>query len=332
MAVVRILYSRGVPILKAALSTPRLMSIIPRSQKFLFAAILSTVLLSWQHSATAQTDANESILLRPIVVVDRPGWLKEEAFIGEYKRPEWTSKRRFGFSRVYIQQDPWQVSVEQWWRVRSYRDQGRKPRQLFISEIEIGLPGCLQLDIYGDWVHENGRSQSKDVAFELRWALADWDVIPLNPTLYGEYKVTDDAYGSDVFEVKLLLGDDITPRLHWAMNFSFEREINDSRANEFAISQGLSYTLIDQVLSIGLEMQYKYENEQGGRHNSTGDRKFGFGPSIQWRPTQNSWINIVGMFGGSAPSPAYEGYVIFGYNFGRIAQGPSVARPISAPR
>ncbi|MEZ5384585.1 MAG: hypothetical protein R3F13_03625 [Prosthecobacter sp.] len=190
----------------------------------------------------------------------------------------------------------------------------------------------MQLDIYGDWTHQNSRTRQKDLAFELRWALADWGVIPLNPTLYAEYKITDGSVGSEVYELKLLLGDDLAPRLHWALNFTFEREISRGRANEFAVSQGLSYTLIDQVLSAGVEVQYKYENEQSQRYNSMGNRKFGIGPSVQWRPTKNSWVNFVGMFGGSAPSPAFEGFIIFGYNFGRIEGSPSVSRPLSAPR
>lgn len=298
--------------------------------RLLAASVFALLLSASQQQASAQVDAMESILLKPIVVVDRPGWLKEEAFIGEMKRPEWTSKRRFGFSRVYIQQDPWQVSVEQWWRVRSFRDQGRKPEQKFIEEIEIGLPWRMQLDIYGDWGHENGRTKRQDMAFELRWALADWGVIPLNPTLYGEYKLSDGTYDSDYYEVKLLLGDDFTPRLHWALNFSYERQVARARNNELVISQGISYTLIDQLLSVGLEMQYKYENQQTARQN--GERKFALGPSVQIRPTPNSWINLVCMAGCSAPTPAIEGFVIFGYNFGRIASGPSLSRPVSAPR
>ena len=185
------------------------------------------------------------------------------------------------------------MGFEQWWRVRTYNDGG--PKQLFEEEIEIGLPHRMQLDIYWDWVHEGGVTQNKDLAVELRWALADWGKIPLNPTLYGEYKFTDPDFGGDVFEVKLLLGDEITPRLHWGMNFVYEREISGELANEFAVTQGFSYTLIDQVLSAGVEMQYKYENVAGERGN--GENKFQIGPSLQWRPTKKTHLDLVGLFG-----------------------------------
>lgn len=283
-------------------------------------------------SAAAQNSSvvpeGTSYTLSPIVVEGRPGWLDEESLIGEYKRPEWTSRRRFGTTRVYVQYEPWEVAVEQWWRVRTFHD--KHPRHLFMEEIAIGLPHRMQFDIYYDWAHENGRTQNKDVALELRWALADWDVIPLNPTLYIEYKATDGDYGADVWEAKLLLGDDITPRLHWAFNAVFEREISRGRANECALTQGISYTIIDQVLSAGVEMQYKYENEQGARQD--GVRKFQIGPSIQYNPSRSSWINLVALFGCTHESPAVEGFVVIGHNFGRAVGGRSLSRPVAAPR
>lgn len=67
-----------------------------------------------------------------------------------------------------------------------------------MQELAIGLPHRMQLDLYYDWAYEEGVTQNKDVAVELRWALADWDV----PTLYVEYKATDGSYGSDVWETK----------------------------------------------------------------------------------------------------------------------------------
>lgn len=279
------------------------------------------------HAAAAVGQAPD--ILSPVVVEGRAGWLDEEAYIGETKRPEWTSRRRFGTTRVYIQYEPWEVGVEQWWRVRSYYDQN--PRHLFMEELAIGLPNRMQLDLYYDWAHEGGRTRNKDFAVELRWALADWDVIPLNPTLYAEYKATDGAYGSDVWEAKILLGDEITPRLHWAFNAVYEREISRGRANEFALTQGLSYTIIDQTLSAGVEMQYKYENEQGGRQD--GERKFQIGPSLQFNPSRNTWINLVALFGCTRESPSVEGFIVVGHSFGKVAGGgQTLSRPVSAPR
>jgi hypothetical protein len=268
-------------------------------------------------------------VLSTVVVTARPGWLDEEQLIGETQRPEWTSRRRFGTTRTYIQYEPWEVAVEQWWRVRSYRNNGKTARQLFMQEIALGLPHRMQLDLYYDWAHEEGRTRNKDVAVELRWALADWGVLPLNPTLYAEYKATDGAYGSDVWETKLLLGTDLAPRLHWAFNAVYERECSRSLETEIALTQGLSYTVVDQKLSAGVEMQYKHQYSPG--HTNI-ENKFQVGPSVQYNPTRNSWINIVALGGCTADSPALEAFVVLGYNFGKGAGGRTVSRPTSAPR
>lgn len=75
-------------------------------------------------------------------------------------------------------------------------------------------------------------------------------------------------------------------------------------------------------------MQYKYE--QGGRQD--GEQKFQIGPSIQYSPTKNSWINLVAMFGCTRESPAIEGFIVVGHNFGKVTSGGSLSRPVSAPR
>ena len=268
-------------------------------------------------------------LMGTVVVTARPGWLDEEQWIGVTQRPEWTSRRRFGTTRTYIQYEPWEVAVEQWWRLRSYRNKSKTAAQLFMQEIALGLPYRMQFDLYYDWAHEDRRTRNKDVAMELRWALADWGVIPLNPTLYAEYKATDGAYGSDVWETKLLLGTDLAPRLHWAFNAAYERECTRGLDTEISLTQGLSYTVWDQKLSAGVEMQYKHQYSPG--HTNI-ENKFQIGPSFQYNPTRNFWVNLVVLGGCTGASPAGEAFVIVGYNFGKGAGGRTVSRPTSTPR
>ena len=257
------------------------------------------------------------------------GTLAEEVLVGPYNQPEWTEHRRFTTTRVFIQKEPWEIGLEQWYRVRHYRDGTTK--NLFIEELEIGLPNRMQVDIYWDWVHENHETSHKDVAFELRWALADWGKLPLNPTLYGEYKITDPKHGADVYEVKLLLGDAITPKIHWGMNFAFENEIGGEKAHEYAVTQGISYSVIDQVLSAGVEMQFKYENVAGERDN--GEHKFQVGPSLQWRINKNTHLDLVALFGCTNDSPRVEGFVILGWDFGGGESKPDIHyKPVSGMR
>src|SRR5215472_12312454 len=118
--------------------------------------------------------------------VNRPGWLRAEQFVGPYQQPEWTTARRFPSTRVYLQQMPWNTGFEQWVRFRHFKDGMDETR--FQEEFEVGFPHRFQLDLYETWaVDQDGRARQDEYSAEVRYALADWGKIPLNPTLYLEY-------------------------------------------------------------------------------------------------------------------------------------------------
>jgi hypothetical protein len=280
-------------------------------------ALLATLTLATVATATAQQPelhpANAVIVTGQSVLTSNLG---EQQPADESGRPEWTSHRRFGNTRVYIQQGPGEFGVEQWWRFKRNKD-GTAANRLQ-EEVEIGLPYRLQLDIYGNIEgDEHGRFHYDNTAFELRWAMADWGKIPLNPTFYGEYKVKSDRkYGPDVWEVKLLLGTDITPKLHWGFNFSREADLGGDKDVEWELTQGFSYSVIDQVLGVGVEMEYGDESVAGERGNP--ERRFLIGPTVQIRPTKNTHLDLVAMWNTAQDGPDFQGFVIFGYDFGRV--------------
>ncbi|BCU78000.1 transporter [Luteolibacter sp. LG18] len=243
---------------------------------------------------------------------------------GAYDQPEWLGSRRFATTRAYIQQDPWEVGVEQWWRSRS---DGGEWSHLFQEELEIGLPYRFQLDVYADWTLEDGDTDYKDTAVELRWALANWGKIPLNPTLYFEYKWVDADRGGNVVEPKILLSEDFGCGWHWAMNFVWEKELTDSQSEEWAVTQAISKTLIDSKLSVGLEMTYKWETSIGSRDNP--ESQFNIGPSIQWRPTTNSHVDVVTLFGTTEDGPDFEGWLVLGWDFGSGTHEDKAFAPVT---
>lgn len=249
--------------------------------------------------------------------------LDEEA-PGAYGQPEWLGARRFATTRAYIQQDPWEIGVEQWWRSR--RDGGNWSH-LFQEEIELGLPYRFQLDLYYDWTLENHHAEYEDTAIELRWAFADWGKIPLNPTLYLEYKFVDPDRGGDVLEPKLLLAEDFGCGWHWAMNFVWEKERTDSQSEEWAVTQAISKTIIDSKLSVGLEMTYKWETAIGSRDNP--EKQFNIGPSVQWRPTPESHIDVVTLFGTTKDGPDFEGWLVLGWDFGSGTKSDKSFAPVT---
>lgn len=63
-----------------------------------------------------------------------------------------------------------------------------KPDHRFTQEIEVGLPYRINLAMESELQAFAGEMQATTVSLEARWALADWNKIPLNPTIFGEYK------------------------------------------------------------------------------------------------------------------------------------------------
>lgn len=255
--------------------------------------------------------------------------LSEETPVGETQRPEWTGARRFTATRVYIQKEPWEVGVESWWRIKHKRD-GTLAHRL-LEEVEIGLPWRMQLDLYNDIEGDDtGAFHYQSFNVELRWALADWGKLWGNPTLYGEYKFADEHWGPDVYEVKLLLGDQIASRWHWGVNFVWEAEVGGEREQEFQVTGGLSYSLIDGKVGIGVEAFYDRDSVKGERGDAA--NIFAVGPSLQLRLTNRMHLDLNCMFGTNEDSERQIGYIILGYDFGPGGHAERQFNPISGRR
>ncbi len=236
--------------------------------------------------------------------------LAEEQLVGPNEQPEWTTRRRFATTRVYVLQ-PGQMEFEQWWKGQWPRE--GKANHLFQSEVEFGLPYRFQVDVYENLERTDlGTFQHQGVQTEARWALADWGKIPLNPTLYGEWAFNDHA--PDKYEVKLLLGEDLAPRWHWGFNVFYEQEVGGARGSEAGFAQAVSYTVLDEKLSVGLEM--KLERTSNPNLDGGPAVEFDLGPSIQWRITPRLHLDLVPLFGTTSDSPLVEAWVVFGFDFG----------------
>ncbi len=262
----------------------------------------------------------------PEVTITDANVLTEERSTGESGRPEWTSARRFPTTRVYIQKEPWQVGVETWWRYRHKRDGTSVSRAT--GEIEIGLPHRMQLDLYYDMVVDGSRhSRTEDFAAELRYALADWGKLPLNPTVYAEYKFVEDS--ADVLELKLLLGDQLPGGWHYGVNFVWEKELGGERTTEWQAVGGISKTLVDGKFSVGVEG--KYVHETNAENRSDPEHKFHVGPSFQWRMTDRFSVSTTALFGLSDDAPRQECWLVLSYDFGRGGDEAKY-KPISGRR
>lgn len=266
--------------------------------------------------------------------------LEEELPSGSYLQPEWTAKRPFAQTRVYVLPE-WQVSSEAGWDAK-FPEKG-KPQHLIQEEIEIGLPYRFQIDLEnhdqrGLFIPEEEKKKQnaniKEVddswhhrssAVELAYALGNWDEIFLNPVIKGEWKFN--ASAADNYEFKLLLGEELASRWHWALNLFFEQQIGDEREREFALSQALAYTVYDQLLNVGLEMKVSSESERDNR--SKMEAAFIIGPTMQVRPSAQTHIDIAPLFGIGEEAPMAEVLVFMGIDFDADGEKGEISEPTS---
>jgi hypothetical protein len=138
----------------------------------------------------------------------------------------------------------------------------RNPDHHWTQEVEVGLPYRINVAIENNIQRYDGDLQDATFSFEARYALADWDKIPLNPTIFAEYKtgigniLHDEGaptpahkFGPggfdtsmeipDAYELRLLLSEDFFDKIEWALNTFFEQETSGDRGREWGIAQSL---------------------------------------------------------------------------------------------
>ena len=136
----------------------------------------------------------------------------------------------------------------------------RKVDHNFTNELEVGLPWRFNVAIENSFENFGGTTQETSFSFEGRYAFADWDKIPLNPTVFSEYKIgignvlVDEGaptpgrrFGPhgfdqsqklpDSYELRLLLSEEFFGRIEWAMNTFLENETSGDRGREWGVAQ-----------------------------------------------------------------------------------------------
>lgn len=249
------------------------------------------------------------------VVPPLPGQLREEQRIGDYGQPRWTAHRRFPTTRVYVR-PPRELAFEWWLEMKQSLEDSDAARYRSQYEFEMGLGHRLQLDLYlqTEQAGHQAPLELKAEKLELRWALADWGVIPLNPTLYVEYVRQHD--GPPKLELKGLLGEELAPRWHFGFNVVFEHELGGELENEYALVSGLSYTISDSALSLGVEVKFETVDVGGDRLSFENWELLG-GPSLAWTPTPPMHVLLVALLGneteGDEKTALFEPTLVVGW-------------------
>ena len=228
------------------------------------------------------------------------------------------------------------------------------PDHLFTEEIEIGLPYRFGVAAEISQERFKGDTQNRALSLELRYALADWNKIPLNPTLFAEYKFgtgrilheerpsdemseeelarrvlngedmgggegdegEDKPHMPDAYEFRLLLSQDFGERVEWAMNLFFEQEVSGDRGREWGFAQSalMPVWLEHERFKAGIEMQYKNFTDKDTRDDPT--HGFVIGPTFAFKPTRNTRIDISPLFGVTDDSPRVQIFAVFSMLFG----------------
>ena len=229
------------------------------------------------------------------------------------------------------------------------------PDHMFTQEIEMGLPYRLGVAVETTFERFNGGGGPAFTSVEARYALADWGKIPLNPTVFFEYKFgtgpirheegmppgeegeegeEEEEEGGppqrpDAFEVRLLLAEEFGGRYEWAMNGFFEQENKLDRGREWGFAQSLVTPIIlpREQLKVGIEMEYKNFTVKDNRDDP--EHIFVIGPTAAFRTSKNTRFDVSTLFGCTDDSPRVSVFAVFSWILGPGGeQGPEA--PVSS--
>src|SRR5437660_2025865 len=225
------------------------------------------IISSVNHSARAQTETEQ-----PLVVT-------AEEVPSAYGAPPGLSRSRLSNTVNAYVLPPWSFFFGELYDGQGFRH--GPPGHLFTQEVEMGLPYRFNVAAEAQFERFNGGGGAQTVSLEARWALADWNKIPLNPTVFAEYKFgvgtirheevppppgereTQQEEGGppkvpDAYEVRLLLAQDFFERVEWAMNWFFEKENTGDRGREWGFSQAAMMPILlrNERLQVGIEVEY----------------------------------------------------------------------------
>jgi len=204
------------------------------------------------------------------------------------------------------------------------------PSQLFRQEIEMGLPARSTVGVQNQVEHFAGDARDRSFTLEGRYALANWNKLPLNPAISAEYRFGLSNTLPDSGELALLISHDFPHLIEWAMNIFVDREFGgkESTSAGFAQSIEIPVLLPEEQLEVGLEMQYRSGGETAGFRGTT--KGLAIGPTLAWRPTKKARFDLSPLIGCSDHTPAVQVFAVFSFSLG----GPATTDaeiPASAP-
>jgi hypothetical protein len=289
----------------------------------IFAAAL---LLAANNSARAQASTEEVVI-------------RGDDIGSAYGAPGAFSRTRFAPLTTAYVLPPWTFYVGEIYEGDAFRH--GPPDHLFTEEVEMGLPYRFGIAAEASFERFNGGGGASTASIEGRYALADWGKIPLNPTLFVEYKFgvgpirheeimppagaggeeEEEEEGGppqrpDAYEVRLLLADEFFQRIEWALNGFFEKENTGDRGREWGFAQSAVTPILlpREQLKVGVEMQYKNSTVKDTRGDP--EHTFVIGPTVAFRTSKSTRFDVSTLFGCTDDSPHIQVFAVFSWLLG----------------
>ena len=203
------------------------------------------------------------------------------------------------------------------------------PAQLFRQEIEMGLPARFTLGVQNQIERFAGDTSDRSFALEARYALANWNKLPLNPAISAEYRFGLSNATRDSGELALLISHDFPHLIEWAANIFVDRQFSGRESTNAGFAQSIEVPVLlpEEKLEVGLEMQYRSGGETIGQEGTI--KGLVIGPTLAWRPTKAVRFDLSPLIGCSDHTPAVQVFAVFSFSFGGPAAS-DVETPASA--
>jgi hypothetical protein len=260
-----------------------------------------------QAQDTSNAEPSAPITLSPVMVTGKKPSLHDVALesdrVGPVNQPEWTTRRAFAETDIYVIPSG-EIEFNQFY-ISSHPRQG-KPENLVESEFEFGLPWRTQFDVELNYSLDQGRAQYDATRVEVPHALADWGKILLNPALDAGWRFRNGE--SDSYQFRLLLAQELGKRWHFGANLGFEQQVGGERETDYELNTAVSYVAIDRRLTLGAELLVEYETDNADPSLT----QVMLGPTLLFKPSRNTHLGLVSLFGLNSDAPVADIYLIFG--------------------
>ncbi len=261
--------------------------------------------------------------------------------MGEYGQPAWAERSRASSTTSVYVLSPYEAFFGLNWEGDFHRH-GKAIHDL-TQEIDVGLLHRIELGLENELGFVGSRAYETSITAEVRYALANWNAVPLNPALSLEYifgvgKSAPSARAGDkgrtqklreqpdALALRLLLGQAFADnRIGYGLNLSLQQDVTHDSGRAFEISQSVSYGLSKGKFEVGAEMRYRHST---GQTPAGQEDEFVIGPTLGWKPTRQTRISLAPLFGCTHDAPVVATLVLFSYEFG----GAEAILPSAAQR